>query len=115
MDCAICRCKEESDNHIFLECPTAVWVWELSGVAEKFWVGEFRSMRDCMELAMKGMERVDFGEFIAILSKCWAARNVFIFQAREIGPSSVSKKAIAQVKCFREVKEKTGGNGGTEL
>lgn len=77
--CAICGAMEKSNVRILLECPFAELLWEASGMNMGVWAGRFRSVRGCIEEAMKKMDQDALGLFVATMAKCWAARNKFIF------------------------------------
>ena len=79
---------EESDVHALLECLLAFHIWEGSGLDESLWASKFRSPRDCLQAAFQRLCHDQFGDFLAVLWKCWNARNRFIFNGVDGNPVS---------------------------
>lgn len=77
-------------------------VWETSEVDMRFWAGQFRSMRDCIGRAVASMDKGELGIFVAIMA-CYAAHNVFVFQAKETNSVSLSQQSRDLVQGLREV------------
>ena len=79
MVCDICGCMEESNVHVFLECPLAERIWSAASLGKGIWGGRFRTIRDCVECAANRLGPEELGEFIAILCECWNVQNRFVF------------------------------------
>jgi len=75
MECAIYCYTAELKVHVLLHCSLATLIWEDSNWQHQFWKEHFRTMWECFECALRVCDHEELGQFVAIVWKCWNARN----------------------------------------
>jgi len=95
----------ETEVHILLHYPFAVQIWEGTSFERRFWDRNFRTMKDCVELAAVALDK-ELGAFVAVIWECWNARNRFIHQRPDRNLACLGVRATNFVKSYRDLKEK---------
>ncbi|KAJ8422423.1 hypothetical protein Cgig2_003003 [Carnegiea gigantea] len=105
MSCNICGHMEETDTHAVLSCPLVTEVWQGCDLDTSLWTEPFRTLADCLDKARHSLDENDFGNFLAVIWKCWIVRNRFIFGTPDQNLSILGKRAMDFVAPYREAQQ----------
>ena len=104
--CKRCCMAEETEEHLFFECPYAIEIWRASGVSNLTINSPTTSLEEKIDACLQYSLSTRLTHFqdlpIWILWRIWKGRNVLVFQQRETPWRSIIRYAKEDAKKWKQ-------------
>jgi hypothetical protein len=101
--CPRCPTKMETINHVFLDCDWAKQVWLASPLTINLHDNPIPNIADWFMNLIDTTNKDCLEQITAIIYSLWHARNMLVFQGKQLPQEDVSKRAISHLQEYQKL------------
>jgi ribonuclease HI len=101
--CPRCPTKMETTNHVFLDCEWAKQVWLASQLTINLHQNPIPNIADWIRNAIATTNKDCMEQITAITYSLWYARNLLVFQGKQLPQEDISKLALSHLQEYQKL------------